>query len=189
MRTRPHSLCPTPVRSTRGTGSFVVISMFFMALISTLVAAQDAAPSPEEKAPRPTVRLDGLTVTPEAPGPDTLCKLRVTVRNDGEDTLSALRFDVTVGGKALAVYERQVFMDAVAPGTEAEIELFNFWTTETHRPTPKDGKLTVTVALREARTTTITTEDDGNETWTVGEPISPLSASVTATVALTKPAG
>lgn len=171
-------------------GNGLALAILLGALVSSLATAQAPANAElADAAPGSVVQLRGLTLTPAAPGPDTLCKLRVTVRNDGKETVSALRFDVTVGGTSLAVYERQVFMDTVAPGAEAEVELFNFWTTETHRPAPKDGKLTVTVALSEARSTAIVTEDDGSETWTVGEPITPLPSPVSTTVALTTPKG
>ncbi len=149
-------------------------------------AAQAQAPTDEAPA-KPVLQLKGLSISPSKPGVDTLCKLRVTLSNSSPGVVSALRFDVSVGGTSLAVYERQVFMDALEPGKETEVELFNFWTTETGRPAPKDGKLAVTVSLREARSTTISTDDSGTETWTVGDPISALPSATTTTLVLVPP--
>ena len=109
------------------------------------LTAQDAA-QVEAK-----LKLTAIAVDPADPGPDTLCKLSVTVRNDGERKASQLGFAVSLNGQDLSVYGNQLFMYPVPGGEEVEIPLYNFWTTETSRPTmPADGKFRVEVSLLEA---------------------------------------
>ena len=62
----------------------------------------------------------------------------------------------------------------------------DFWTTETGRPAPADGKLRVTVTLRAAQWVGITTEDDGTEVWTLGEAVPGLPVTQELVVPLKK---
>jgi len=144
--------------------------------------AQDA----EEQKPS-LLRLESVMVEPSEPGPDTLCKLRVAVRNDGDEIASQLDFKVRINGQELAVYRNQLFMYPVEPKQTSEIKLYNFWTTETSRSMPKDGKLTVEVSLVEARWMKIEMEDDV-EVWTPLADVDglPVSQSVTLSMSKTK---
>ena len=144
-------------------------------LAATPLVGQNAEQpaSVEEKMPAPTA-IESIEISPEKPGVDTLCTLRVKLSNTAEKAISALRFEVELGGAALPVYARQLFMDALPPGATTEVELYNFWTTETGRAAPKDGKLGVVVRLAEARWVSFATEEDGTEVWTLGEPVEGL---------------
>lgn len=155
----------------------VALGWIFLALA---VGAQEGEPpaATEEKAKAATLVVEEFVIDPAAPAVDTLCKLRVKVRNSGTATATSLGFRVAVGGKNLKVYERQLFMDALPPGKSTEVQLFNFWTTESLRPAPKDGKLKVVVELREAQEVEITTDDEGTEVWNLGDAIPGLPSSV-----------
>ncbi len=131
----------------------------------------------ETAEPKPTLAITAIAVEPEGPAVDTLCRVRVTVRNTGPATVSALYFRVAVNGADLEVYENQVFMDRLDAGAETEVVLYNFWTTESRRPAPADGKLQLVVELREAQLVEITTEDDGTEVWTLGDAVAGLPVS------------
>ena len=120
---------------------------------------------------------------PTAPGADTLCKLQVTLQNNGTEVASQLDFKVTINGQELPVYRNQLFMYPVQPQQSAQIQLYNFWSTETSRPMPADGKLTVEVSLTAAQWMKIAMEDEV-EVW---EPLGPIdglpsSQSVTLTM-------
>ncbi len=138
----------------------------------------------QEGKPAPGLTLESVRVDPASPGPDTLCKLSVTVKNAGAKTASALGFRVKVDGKELAVYKNELFFHPVpAGGAPAEIKLHNFWTNETGRPFPTGGRMTVEVTLTEARWMDVKTEN-GSEVWTPVGPVEglPVSKSVTLTV-------
>lgn len=119
------------------------------------------------------VVLAGFAVTPAAPGPETLCRLVATIDNRGSQAVYSFGFDVELNGRALRVYEQQLFLQVIESGESAEVALYNFWTSEQGRPAPADGKLEIVVRLREARWVEVTqVEEDGEtvEVWTpVGE--------------------
>jgi hypothetical protein len=152
--------------------------LFSAVLVAQLVPApvtgQDVATN------APALSIASITVSPQTPSADTLCRLTVTLSNKGDKAASQLGFRVVINGIELPVYSNQLFMYPVGPGATSEISLFNFWSTETSRPFPADGKLTVEVTLTEAQWTSI--EDiDGVETWTPlgAVPGLPVSSSVT----------
>ncbi len=86
-------------------------------------------------------------------------------------------------------------MFPVPAGGEGEVQLYNFWTTETSRPEmPKGGKYVVEVALREAQWMSITMEEEDGEEIEVWRPLGavenlPISATVTLETVATKPTG
>jgi hypothetical protein len=123
-------------------------------------------------------------VQPGSPGIDTLCQLRVQVRNRGERIASQLAFQVRVNGHELPVYRNQLFMQALPPGEVSEVRLYNFWTTETGRPAPEDGRLRVEVVLTEAHWYSIAEDDDGVEVWSPLEAVPGLPASGTLTLGM-----
>ncbi len=55
-------------------------------------------------------------------------------------------------------------MFPVPAGESAEIKLYNFWSTETSRPMPSNGKLEVEVTLAAAQWTKVSMEDEV-EVW------------------------
>lgn len=150
------------------------------------LAAQDPATREEAAEPAPPLTIEAVRIEPAAPGADTLCRLFVTLASSAERPVSALDFGVAIGDTALAVYEKQLFLEHLAPGAKAEIRLYNFWTSETGRPAPADGKLRVTVTLRGAQWVEITTEDDGTEVWTLGEAVPGLPIAKELVVPLGK---
>ncbi|HEX9734713.1 MAG TPA: hypothetical protein VGG06_22300 [Thermoanaerobaculia bacterium] len=156
-----------------------------LGLAGTLAAREKAQETAAKEAP-PPLAIEAVRIEPSAPAADTLCQLRVVVRNAAERPVSALDFGVALGGTQLKVYDQQLFLENLAPGATTEIRLYNFWTTETGRPAPADGKLRVTVTLRAAQWVAITTEDDGTEVWTLGEPVPGLPVEKELVVPLSK---
>ena len=73
--------------------------------------------------------------------------------------LSSFGFRVTVNGTDLHVYENQRYLEVLEPGETRTLDLYNFWSSETHRPPKKNGSLKVEVAVVEARWVSKTMED------------------------------
>ena len=134
----------------------------------------------EAESPKPGITVEEIVVEPEKPAADTLCKLRVRLRNHGGEMASQLGFRVDINGQEIPVYRNQLFMFPLASESESDLHLFNFWSTESSRPMPKDGKLQIEVQLLEAKWTKVE-EIEGVETWTaVGEvPGLPAAKSIT----------
>lgn len=148
--------------------------MLLLTLVPSLLPAQEA----EGESP---LAVASVRVEPSAPGPDTLCKLTVSLANRGDRIASQLGFRVELNGESLLVYDNQLFMYPVEPGETTEIPLYNFWTTETSRPSmPADGTYEVSVTLREAQWTDISTDEEGVEVWKPLGPVEglPVSASI-----------
>jgi hypothetical protein len=165
-----------------------MIRRFFCVLILAVgLSATAAAPSfSQEKAADKepaALKISAVHIEPAKPAADTLCRLRVEIENSDERIATQLGFTVTINGQRLPVYESHLFMFPLAPGGKSELPLYNFWSTETSRPEPANGKLEIEVTLREARWMKIATEGD-TETWTpLGEVAGlPVSYSVTLTM-------
>ncbi|MDH3253567.1 MAG: hypothetical protein OEM62_01135 [Acidobacteriota bacterium] len=148
--------------------------------IPVLARAQD-----DSAAAEPQLAIEAVIVEPEKPGADTLCRLRIRILNRGERIASQLGFTVTINGTDIPVYSNQLFMFPLDPGTTSELALFNFWTTETSRPMPADGKLRIEVALREAQWTKIEMVEEV-ETWTPLGPVTGLPVSAAVTLSMTR---
>lgn len=129
--------------------------------------------------------VEALIVEPATPGPDTLCKLKVRLANAGDRTVSQLDFNVKINGQDLPVYKNQLFMFPVSPGESAEIPLYNFWSTETSRPMPANGKLVIEVTLVAAQWMEIK-DEEGVEVWRPLGPVEGLPASETQTLSMSK---
>ncbi len=141
----------------------------------------DPSRAQEAEAKKPAVVVEAITVDPAAPGPDTLCQLTVKLKNSGSKIASLFAFRVEINGHQLPVYDRELFAFPVDPGASADLRLFNFWTTETGRPAPGDSKLTVAVALEEARWVEITSEDKV-EVWTPAGAVEGLPAAASVSL-------
>ena len=146
--------------------STLLIAALLLTALTVPALAQDGADPPPA-----ALAIESLAVTPEKLAADTLCQLRVQLASKADQHISALAFEVEIGDAKLPVYARQLFMDNVTPGATTEVQLYNFWTTETDRPAPKSGKLRLVVTLTEARWLTLGTDDDGTEVWTLGEDV------------------
>ena len=163
----------------RSFASLLVGLLVSVATSGALAAAEGkpaAAPSP--------LALEAIEVEPKEPGVDTLCRLRVKIKNSGAQPASSLRFAVTVAGHPLPVYGNQMFMYPLAPGETTEVRLYNFWTTETGRPAPGGGKLAVEVTLLEARWLKVSTDPEGVEVWEPLAPVPGLPLAKTVTLPL-----
>lgn len=136
----------------------------FVALVSgsaLTASAQETA----QKAKKQTLVLETVKVEPASPGADTLCRLSVTVRNTGDRQASAMEFAVKVNGRDVRAYKNRLFLQPISPGTAREIRLLSFWSNESGRPLPADGKLAVEVTL--ARASWMGKEaKDGADVWT-----------------------
>jgi hypothetical protein len=132
---------------------------------------------------KPVITIESVKVEPAAPRADTLCHLTITLKNAGAQPASGLEFVVKVNGKALPAYDKRLYLVAVEPGATRELHLFNFWSTETGRPAPTDGKLNVEVTLAHASWVRKAPRD-GAEVWTpAGEvPGLPVSRNIMLTL-------
>lgn len=139
----------------------------------------------EEPETAPKVTVEAVVVEPAAPGPDTLCRLKVKLRNAGDRVASQLGFRVTINGQELPVYANQLFYFPLEPGGTMELPLYNFWTTETSRPAPANGKLDIAVTLLEAKWFTIS-DDEGVEVWKPLEPVDGLPSEASISLKLKK---
>ena len=129
--------------------------------------------------------ITSFSVEPSNPGADTLCRLRVAIQNAGKETASQLAFRVEINGVDLTVYGNQLFMYPLPAGKTTEIDLYNFWTTETARPMPADGKLQIEVSLTEAQWMQISMEDEV-EVWQPLGPVNGLPINREISVSLEK---
>jgi hypothetical protein len=150
------------------------------ALAGWLLTASAPAAEPAKPAASP-LALAAITITPPNPSADTLCQLKVDVANKGDRIASQLAFTVKVNGQELPVYRNQLFMQRLDAGKTSTVRLYNFWTTETSRPAPADGKYRVEVTLREAKWYEIATKD-GVEEWTPRDVVPGLPVTATAVV-------
>lgn len=155
------------------------IAILLLLLVATAGMAQESKPAPG-------LTLETVKVDPASPGPDTLCRLSVTLKSAGAKTASALGFRVKVDGRELAVYGKELFFKPVAAGSTAEVRLHNFWSSETGRPFPTSGRMTVEVTLVEARWMDVKTEN-GAEVWTPAGTVEGLPVSKSVTLKLGKP--
>lgn len=142
----------------------------------SLVLALGAGAQVPEGATAP-LEVESIVIVPDPPAAETLCKLRVRIRNGSDKAISGLELRVALGGQELAVYRNQLFMDLLAARATTEIELFNFWTTESARPALADGKLRLEVSLERASWLEITTAEDGTETWTLQDGVPGLPSA------------
>jgi hypothetical protein len=164
----------------------VLVSLLTLSIVNPKATGQPPPP-PAAKSP---LSVEAVEILPADPGPETLCQLRVKIRNGGTRKISALAFAVRLGGLALPVYQHQIYLRRIEPGTTAEVRLFNFWTTEAGRPAPlapKDGRLQVEVSLTEARWVEVKNEG-GAEVVTPGGSVPGLPVSAKLTVPLKTPA-
>lgn len=134
------------------------------------------AGTPQTPSARPTsttnsrLTIVAVDVQPPKPGRDTLCKLRVHIRNAGTALASDLSFQVTVNGKLLGNFLNHTFRTSLEVGKETEVPLFNFWSSEYSRPYPSDGRLIIEVRLTGARWAA----PGSTNAATLAEPVHPL---------------
>ena len=144
-----------------------------MLIIVLLLATAAQAETPTAQ---PAIQIEKVVLTPESPGPDTLCQLWIHLRNDGERSASLLGFEVLLNGEQLPTYGKDLFVATLPPGETTELQLFNFWTTETGRAAPADGRWRLEVRLTEAQWAVFGL-DDGEPTWRSLGPVADLPQS------------
>lgn len=139
----------------------------------------------QEKPAPPAVTIEAVKVEPAAPGPDTLCRLSVSLKSSGDRVASAFEIAVKVDGREIPSSKGRLYLQPLEPGKTGEIRLPNFWSTEAGRPAPQDGRLAVEVVLvgaswmeRESR--------DGAEVWRPLGPVPGLPVAKTLTLTLAK---
>ena len=176
---RAQPLARTARRRSRGLvlGALLGVATLGGTLIASVALAAEQAKPAAAASP---LTLATVTVTPPNPGPDTLCQLRVEVKNGGDRIASQLAFAVKVNGQELPVYKNQLFMQRLDPGKASTVRLYNFWTTETGRAAPADGKYRVEVTLASAQWYTVATKDAVEE-WTPQGAVPGLPVTATAT--------
>ncbi len=149
-----------------------LLILAFLAVGGFDQSAADAAPgeTTSAQAPRSSspLILEKVVVEPLDPGPGTLCRLRVNLRNRGRHTASRFHFRVQVADNALEVYEDQLFLQPIVAGESQEILLFNFWSSEAGRPFPATGPLTVEVSLEAASWVSVELGSDGESRHLIG---------------------
>ncbi len=158
-------------------------ALLALVIVASWVAAPSAAQAPP---PAAGLAIEEVVIEPAAPTATTLCRLRVKLKNDGDKPASMLRFKVTVAGHELPVYRNQMFLQPLAAGKVTELKLYNFWASETGRPAPPDGKMTVEVTLAEAPWMKVGPDASGVETWEPVGPVAGLPLAKSVTVALKK---
>jgi hypothetical protein len=124
------------------------VSLLFLAGI-TLASRSEAA----------DVAVDAILVEPASPAPDTLCGLKVRLKNGGTRPVSYFRFKIQVDGKDVPQYDIQSYAIDIDAGATREVLLNNFWTSSVAKPF--DMKVELLEAQwvqvkREATSTTIT---------------------------------
>jgi hypothetical protein len=160
-------------------------SLLPLAVLLILVLAAAGLPAQQgDKAP-PPLSIEAVKVEPASPAPDTLCRLSVTVRNAGTRRASAFEIAVRINGQELPAYKSRLYLQPIEPGATGEIRLFNFWSSETGRPAPQDGKLAVEVTLTRAAWVEKETKD-GAEIWTPAGAVEGLPVSKTANLTMAK---
>lgn len=123
------------------------------------------AAAEDQPAPTPLLTVSAVRIEPADLKADQLCKLHVELTNQGTQIASQLGFTVKINDQILGVYGNQLFMYPIEPNATATFRLYNFWTSETSRPFPSDGKMTIEVTLNEAQW--MQRKIEGNETtWT-----------------------
>ena len=161
-----------------------LLAFLALAGASALPAQEEAAATTETLLALETVRIE-VPVPGEPPGPESLVRLTVAIANRGERIASALVFRVEVAGQELPVYRNQVFLKAIPPGGTTELRLYNFWTGETGRSAPADGKLAVVVTLEEASWMEVA-DEEGVEVWKPLGAVEGLPVTASTVVALKK---
>jgi hypothetical protein len=119
--------------------------------LGSVCAAQADADRPPPFSDRSVLRIVAVDVQPPNPGPDTLCRLRVRLRNSSKEPASDLSFRVTINGQRLANYVNHTFRTTLEPGKDTDLPLYNFWSSEAGRPYPSDGRLVIEVRVIGAR--------------------------------------
>ena len=154
--------------------------IFVLGMLALGVAQTPQLPpnGPASSTDRSRLAIVAVDVQPAHPGPNTLCHLRVRIRNAGPALASDLSFQVTVNGKLLGNFLNHTFRIPLEAGKETEVPLFNFWSSEYSRPYPSDGRLIIEVRLTGARWAA----PGSTNVATLADPVQPLPAPLAVTL-------
>ena len=167
------------MRILEATGRSCLVTWWLVAgMIGFRIGAMPVGTAAQTSPARGALTIVAVDIQPPHPGPDTLCKLKVRLRNSGSDAASNLSFQVTVNGKRLAPYMNHTFRSFVAPRKDTEVSLYNFWSSEYGRPFPSDGRLVVEVRLTAARWVA----PGSTNSATLAGPVDPLPAPFSVTL-------
>ena len=151
--------------AVRGLLNLPAVPGLFLLLYFAIGSGSPLAAAEKQVKPTPLLTVSAVRVEPAGLKPDQLCKLHVQLTNKGTQIASQLGFTVKINDQILGVYGNQLFMYPIEPNATAAFRLYNFWTSETSRPFPTNGKMTIEVTLNEAQW--MQREVEGNETtWT-----------------------
>lgn len=141
--------------------------------------ASGSETAPGSEATPASLVLTDLRLDPPSPGPDTLCKVWVTIRNNTDEVASLLHWRVHLNGQDVGRYSSDRWVVRLDPGTSQEVRLFNVWSSETGRPPAVDGRLEMEVVLEAATWVEIEdSADGGTESWTPKGPVPGLPSSL-----------
>lgn len=136
---------------------------FALAILLVCLWPHDVSAQSEATA-KPLLEITRVSVSPQDPTAETLCRLSVEIENKHLQIASQLEFRVEINGVELPVYSNQVFMYPIGPEATTEVKLYNFWSTETSRPFPDSGRLEIDVTLVAAQWMKIG-DEEGVEVW------------------------
>src|SRR5438105_6714707 len=122
------------MRACDNLGIILLLCQLGVLALGSVHAAQRDMDRPPPFSDRSVLKIVAVDVRPPNPGPDTLCKLQVRIRNSGKEPASDLSFRITVNGQRLASYVNHNFRTTLEPGKDTDLPLFNFWSSETGRP-------------------------------------------------------
>jgi hypothetical protein len=127
------------------------------------------------------VTVDGIVVTPASPAPETLCQLKVRLKNTGSQAVSYLKFAVSIDGKEVLQYKSNSYAIRIDPGKVGEIDLFGFWSSAA----PK--AFDVRVTLEEAQWVKVAQEGSTSTTTPTGAVVGlPTLASLSVKMSAAK---
>lgn len=98
-----------------------ILKFFVAGMLVLLATPLEAQETEGEEEKLPLVVVEKVTVEPADPGPDTLCKLTVKLRNSGTEIASLFAFTVEINGQKLPVYDKELFAFPVDPGSAADL--------------------------------------------------------------------
>jgi len=173
----------SPARTLRTHPSKARLSLGLALLLVSLWPCGVSAQS--EEAAKPLLEITRVSVSPQDPTAQTLCRLSVEIENKHQQIASQLEFRVEINGLALPVYSNQVFMYPIGPEATTEVKLYNFWSTETSRPFPDSGRLDIDVSLVAAQWMKIS-DEEGVEVWEPLGAVEGLPVGSSTTVKLSK---
>lgn len=121
------------------------------------------------------VAVDAILVEPASPAPETLCRLKVRLKNSGTRAVSHFKVRVQIDGKDVPQYDIQSYAVDIDAGATREILLHSFWTSSAAKP------FDIKVELVEAQWVQVKREGTTTSTTPV-EPVTGLPVGTSLSV-------